>query len=135
MKTLMFVSVLMLSNMALADNHGSKKGACAEDRAKFCAGVEKGKGRIAECLQKNESQLSEKCKKRVERRKQRKEKRQAELQAACGSDISSLCSGEERPVKCLRKNKEKVSEGCKSFLKSKKEQRKSRRAKRAGKKK
>ncbi len=35
---------------------------CSADLKKYCAGVEAGEGRLLECLQKNDSQVSNRCK-------------------------------------------------------------------------
>ncbi len=43
------------------------------------------------------------------------------LQEACAADVKTLCAdiepGDKRIIKCLRKNKEKVSDACKASLK------------------
>lgn len=50
-------------------------------------------------------------------------------QEACKTDISILCAGlergEGRVMKCLKENREKLSEGCKTALRSKQQQGKS----------
>ena len=35
---------------------------CSADLRKYCAGVEQGEGRLLECLQKNDAQVSDRCK-------------------------------------------------------------------------
>lgn len=45
------------------------KEACAEDKAKFCADVKPGDGRIIECFKKNEASLSAGCKEHLEKEK------------------------------------------------------------------
>jgi hypothetical protein len=35
---------------------------CSADLKKYCAGVEAGEGRLLECLQKNDAQVSNRCK-------------------------------------------------------------------------
>ncbi len=43
------------------------------------------------------------------------------LQEACSEDVKTLCAdiepGDKRIMKCLRKNRDKVSDGCKASLK------------------
>ena len=34
---------------------------CSTDLRKYCAGVEAGEGRLLECLQKNDAQVSKRC--------------------------------------------------------------------------
>ena len=38
------------------------KNECSADLKKYCAGVEEGEGRLLECLQKNDAQVSSRCK-------------------------------------------------------------------------
>lgn len=42
---------------------GKGRGACKQDIAKFCEGVERGKGRIHTCLSEHKDELSESCRK------------------------------------------------------------------------
>jgi hypothetical protein len=44
------------------------RGACQEDIQKFCAGVERGGGKIFECLAGQKDKQSDECRKRVESR-------------------------------------------------------------------
>ena len=48
---------------------GDGRGACASDYAKFCAGTSPGGGRVVACLSKQQSQLSDACKKVLANRK------------------------------------------------------------------
>jgi hypothetical protein len=65
-------AVLMLaigcSGSAFAQS-GDGRGACASDYAKFCAGTSPGGGRVVACLNKQQSQLSDACKKVLASRK------------------------------------------------------------------
>lgn len=47
---------------ARAEAREKVRAACAADVQKFCATVERGKGAMRECLQANETQLSDACK-------------------------------------------------------------------------
>jgi Spy/CpxP family protein refolding chaperone len=44
---------------------GTKHGACQADIQKFCANVEKGKGKMHECLTQHTADLSDGCKQRM----------------------------------------------------------------------
>lgn len=44
---------------------GTKHGVCAADVQKFCAGVERGQGRIRDCLVQHTADLSDACKQRM----------------------------------------------------------------------
>jgi cysteine rich repeat protein len=48
---------------------GDGRGACASDYAKFCAGTSPGGGRVVACLNKQQNQLSDACKKVLASRK------------------------------------------------------------------
>jgi Cysteine rich repeat len=48
---------------------GDGRGACASDYAKFCAGTSPGGGRVVACLNKQQNQLSDACKKVLAGRK------------------------------------------------------------------
>ncbi|WKA25947.1 cysteine rich repeat-containing protein [Bradyrhizobium roseum] len=48
---------------------GDGRGACASDYAKFCAGTSPGGGRVVACLNKQQNQLSDPCKKVLASRK------------------------------------------------------------------
>lgn len=58
--------------------------------------------------------------------------RQGEAAKACENDVKTLCPGVQpgqgRIAQCLRKNQDKVSEGCKAQLKERREHAKERRA-------
>jgi hypothetical protein len=44
------------------------RGVCRDDVQKLCAGIERGGGRIRDCLASQKDKLSEDCRKRIERR-------------------------------------------------------------------
>ncbi len=86
---------------------------CAKDAEKFCANVKQGEGRIAQCLEEHQAQLSPVCKKhRAEMKEAIKEAR-----LACKDDIPKVCGGippgEGRVVECLIANKSHLSPKCK----------------------
>jgi hypothetical protein len=117
-KVIGFFAILMLSWQV------SAKGPCFQDREKFCAGIEKGEGRIMKCLKENESSLSAECKSHREKMKQARK----EVKAACEDDVESLCSnvepGQGRIMRCMKENQEKLSAGCQAEINEKKELRK-----------
>lgn len=93
--------------------------ACASDIATVCAGVEKGQGRIGQCLKANEAKLSPGCQSaRAELKAKAKELRQA-VRQACAVDAQSLCATTEKPkqaVMCLRERQAQASPGCQAAL-------------------
>lgn len=50
-----------VSAVAHAQGQPPHEGPCKEDRAKFCPDVERGGGRVMQCLQTHASELSESC--------------------------------------------------------------------------
>ncbi len=87
---------------------------CKADREKFCAGVQPGDGKLRECMQSHEAELSPECKERQEARKK--------LRAACKADEDKFCAdaGKERGVmvKCLESHASELGQECADALKS-----------------
>ena len=116
----LFAGVLVLSGLAPAYAKPGGHKACKADVEKFCGGMERGDGRIMQCLHENRDQLSEGCAKQLEHR----EKMRADFQAACGSDAQQYCAdkrGREMRA-CMKENRDKMSDQCKSFIAEKKKQ-------------
>jgi hypothetical protein len=66
-----FTAFVSLSSAAFAqdaDQQRGGRGACREDVQKLCAGVERGGGKIRECLSSQMDKLSDGCKAMVEAR-------------------------------------------------------------------
>ena len=68
-----FTALVSLSTAAFAQDadqphRGSGRGACREDVQKLCADVDRGGGKIRECLTSNMDKLSDACKANVEAR-------------------------------------------------------------------
>lgn len=113
MTKIVVIMTLMLgaSNFAIAKGNGP----CAKDRETLCAGMEKGEKTMM-CMKENEEKLSAECKAhRAEMKEGMKD-----VKAACEADVESLC-GDEKPghgriMRCLKRNKAKVSEACKSEM-------------------
>ena len=88
---------------------------CKADVEKFC-GSTQDRGKIAECLQKHQRELSPSCVQRLTNLKQ-------DLRAvgeACEQDIHTHCSGVQpgggRIGACLKKNQDTLSPQCKAKL-------------------
>jgi hypothetical protein len=61
------ITLAVLSSVAHAQE-GGHRGACRADAEKLCAGVERGGGRIINCLAGQKDKLSDECRQMVESR-------------------------------------------------------------------
>lgn len=116
--------VLMISILFFSPLFAVAEGPCKADRENLCSGVEAGEGRIAKCMKENESKLSEGCRSWREARKGHMKG----VKAACEDDVEKVCgdvkAGQGAIMKCLKENRDKVSEGCKAEFAKVKEGRK-----------
>lgn len=117
------VSVAQERRHPASDQGGEQREhrACAEDIKKFCSNVQPGEGRIIECLNKNENELSSGCKAEVENRKQRFEADKK----ACEGDVKQFCNdvqpGGGRIINCLKQHENELSPSCKNAFAQKKQ--------------
>jgi hypothetical protein len=95
-------------------------GACKGDIEKFCAGIEKGEGRIMKCLHDKRDQISEECKAQAEKMKEA----MSDIREACQEDVVKFCSevkpGKARIMNCMKEHKADLSDGCKAVMETKK---------------
>jgi hypothetical protein len=89
---------------------------CQVDIEKYCSGVHRGGGRVAECLRQHQEQLSPECKARG----QEVRERIREAHEECKEDVSKFCGdvrpGEGHIVACLRRHENGLSAGCRTAL-------------------
>jgi len=94
---------------------------CAADAEKLCSGVQKGEGRIIQCLKEHSKELSPAC---VKSGSEVKEKIH-NFVSACKDDMQKLCEGTKpgggRILQCLKQHEEAVSSGCKEQMTQAKE--------------
>ncbi len=62
------IMVTAFSPVALAQEEGHHRGACRTDAQRLCPGVERGGGRMLDCLAGQKDKLSDDCRKMVESR-------------------------------------------------------------------
>ncbi len=62
------IMVAAFSSLALAQEEGHHRGACRADAQRLCAGIERGGGRMLDCLAGQKVKLSDDCRKMVESR-------------------------------------------------------------------
>jgi hypothetical protein len=100
-----------------AQKSPAKQGdACRTDIQKYCGAVEKGGGRIKQCIDKNRASFSEACQKQMAEHKARTEKKVE----ACRADAEKLCKdiqpGGGRLHRCLKENEASLSAACRDSL-------------------
>ncbi len=90
---------------------------CKADVQKYCASVQPGGGRIAQCLKQNEAQLSASCKERIAL----VQAQLKEIKEACADDLQQFCAGVKpgggKIAQCLKAHKDKLSAECKAEIK------------------
>ena len=115
----------VVSQMATAQER--PRIACKTDISKHCSGIKPGGGRIAVCMRKNRSSLSQSCKASIAKFRGQRGRRAATgnpqrraVVRACRNDRRAFCSGvrrgEGRIARCMRTNRAKLSATCKGAL-------------------
>lgn len=96
---------------------------CRSDLQTYCAGVERGGGRMLQCLKQHEAKLSPDCKGAIHRivtTAGENNGGRLKLIPACRADIDSVCAGVEKGAgrigKCLRENEAKLSKTCQGAI-------------------
>ncbi|MEK6770213.1 MAG: cysteine rich repeat-containing protein [Pseudomonadota bacterium] len=112
---LLFVAQVQAEDPPAAE---PKKGVCKEEIKKFCADVKPGGGRVHQCLNKHENELSQACRDARTAGKEKAKQRAKERHDACAGDVKKLCAdvqpGDGRIHACLKKNRDQVSEACRA---------------------
>ena len=92
--------------------HAAEERPCSEDIAKYCKGLQPGKGSIVKCLQENESKLSDQCRARLKESRKRLET----AREVCAADVRKFCKGIKpgggRIAKCLAQHAGELSPEC-----------------------
>lgn len=96
--------------------------ACIDDSERFCKKII-GRGKVATCLREHEAELSSKCRDAIINLRELRERGSDKLQGLrdkCAKDIVAICGvlGVDNVsiVKCLMKNQDMISPGCKEIL-------------------
>ncbi|MDA8098308.1 MAG: cysteine rich repeat-containing protein [Nitrospiraceae bacterium] len=93
---------------------GGAQHPCAVEVKQFCADVQPGKGRIAQCLARNGASLSSACREHLA---SARKGRQA-FREACGDDFFRFCwdekPGKDRIAACLRRHETELTADCKA---------------------
>lgn len=84
---------------------------CRADAERLCKGVQPGQGRIVQCLEQHESELSGGCRASLE---------EGRKKHPCAADAERLCKGvqpgEGRIAECMKKNESQLSPACKARI-------------------
>jgi len=93
-------------------------GPCHEDLKQYCGNLERGDGRIRQCIEENRAKFSPACQQDMTARHESAgQKRQA-----CEPDVQRLCPGVEagggRIMACLKKHETELSPACRDALPS-----------------
>jgi len=94
---------------------------CAEEIAKHCKEVKPGGGRILNCLDEHQKELSDSCRKKLEESR----KKLMEAQQACTGDMEKFCKdvqpGGGRILGCLREHTQELSPACRKITEKREE--------------
>jgi hypothetical protein len=103
-----------LMAMAAAAFAQNAQQACAQDIKTYCAGVQQGDGRIAQCLRSHQQQLSPACQQGMAKAATLMK----EVVQACEDDLHKFCAGAAPGTvkECLRANLRELSLPCKREL-------------------
>jgi hypothetical protein len=107
-----------LTNQPLS-NAADIRAICRSDIATVCAGVERGQGRIAKCLEENASKLSTACQTARAEQKARVRVLKTQTKRVCAADLQSLCGTTEKghgQMACLREKQAQASAPCQQAL-------------------
>jgi len=111
-----FVFVLLCSMAGGRVYAADEEMPCAEEIAKHCKEVKPGGGRILNCLNEHQEELSVSCRKKLEESK----KKLMEAQQACTEDMGKFCKdvqpGGGRILKCLREHTQELSSACRQEI-------------------
>lgn len=109
----LLIGALSLGLLGLAPAAFSKDGGvCKPDVEKFCKNVEKGDGRIRQCLKDHKSELSTACQTKMEKSEQRR--------VACRPDAEKFCKdipkGQGKMKACMKEHESELSPTCKALI-------------------
>lgn len=111
------LSAVLVASVALPSSAAAQGGACRADMQKFCKGLRPHSEEGLRCLQQHLAELSEACRRRVERRASRPGRG---VHAICQADIDKFCKdvppGPGRVRDCLVAHEAELSAECKAAL-------------------
>ncbi len=115
---LLAVASLGVSGAALAQPAGKRDNPCRADAEKLCKGVQPGQGRIVQCLEQHQSELSGGCRAAMD---------EGRKKHPCAADAERLCQGvqpgEGRIAQCMKQHESELSAACKAKIEADRGQR------------
>ena len=95
------------------------EGACAADLKNFCGNVTRGEGRLVQCMQAFDDQLSKRCQfalYRVSRNLEAVVSRVNRIAEACWNDIQEKCGDADKIEQCVLEKRASLSQPCQTVI-------------------
>ena len=95
------------------------EGACAADLKNFCGNVTRGEGRLVQCMQAFDDQLSKRCQfalYRVSRNLEAVVGRVSRTSEACWNDIQEKCGEADKIEQCVLEKRASLSQPCQTVI-------------------
>jgi hypothetical protein len=95
------------------------EGACASDLKQFCGNVTRGEGRLVQCMQAHDDQLSRRCQfalYRVSRNLEGALNRVDRIAEACWNDIQEKCADVDKIEQCVMEKRASLSQPCQTVI-------------------
>src|SRR5215467_5489133 len=95
------------------------EGACASDVRKFCGNVTRGEGRLLQCMQAYDDQLSYRCQfglYRASRNLESALSRVERIADACWTDIQEKCGDADKIGQCVLEKRASLSQPCQTVI-------------------
>lgn len=128
MKKIFLLGAMLVATSLAVTSHAKEDGPCKTDRETLCKDVEHGDGRMMKCFKDNEDKLSAGCKAHMAEKKEKMKEMMKEISESCKGDVETHCAhiekGKGRIMKCMKENKEKLSDACKAEIKEQRGKRK-----------
>jgi len=97
----------------------SVEGACASDLKNFCGNVSRGEGRVVQCMQAYDDQLSIRCQfalYRASRNLENALSRVDRIAEACWNDIQEKCGDADKIEQCVMEKRASLSQPCQTVI-------------------
>ena len=95
------------------------EGACAADLKNFCGNVTRGEGRLVQCMQAFDDQLSKRCQfalYRISRNLEAVVSRVSRTSEACWNDIQEKCGDADKIEQCVLEKRASLSQPCQTVI-------------------